>query len=133
MANLLLKKIYDEIKSKIGLKKEKPKLSIVQVGDDFASNTYIHHKIKAAKYLNINTEHLRFPNNISPEELIAQINKLNQDIKTNGILVQLPLPSHLDSNGITNFIDPRKDVDCLTSTNLGKLWNCHNYTKVSPT
>ena len=120
------KKVANSLKQK--LKKEInelptiPKLTVIQVGNIAASNVYIHKKKQISEELGLLFELLHYDNDISTATLIKQIRKLNIDTSVNGILIQLPLPSHIDSKKIIDLIDPLKDVDGLTSTNLGKLF-----------
>lgn len=122
----LAQKIKNEIKlviSKdfIAKKKLPPKLVILSVGNNPANSVYISQKIKACEFVGIQTELFLFEKDISEKVLCSKIAELNKDIKTNGILVQLPLPKHLDVRKIINSISPRKDVDGLTESNLGKI------------
>lgn len=124
----LAQKIKDEIKlviSKDFIAKKilPPKLAILSVGDNPASSIYVSQKIKACEFVGIQTELFLFEKDISEETLCAKIDELNKDLKTNGILVQLPLPNHLNERRIINSISPKKDVDGLTESNLGKLFS----------
>lgn len=97
------------------------KLVVIQVGNDPASCTYIRNKEKSCGYVGIETETHRFDSNVSTGMLVDFIGDLNQDDSVNGILVQLPLPMHLNERKIINAIDPDKDVDGFTFINAGKL------------
>lgn len=101
---------------------DKPKtLAIVSVGDDPASKVYVRNKIKACEKAGVTVEHLAL-NNDYPEKLLVRVIKgLNTDTSIDGILVQLPLPPHIDSKRILNLIDPNKDVDGFHPYNIGKL------------
>lgn len=110
-ANVLIKK-YKAI----------PKLIIVQVGDDFASNIYIKNKVILAKELKFDVEVIKLDNNTNQENLNNLIIKLNNDHTVNGILVQSPLPKHLNINTISSIINIDKDVDCFNETNLGLIF-----------
>jgi len=103
------------------------KLVVIQVGNDPASCTYIRNKEKACSYVGIETETRRFDSNISTDMLVDFIENLNEDDSVNGILVQLPLPVHLNEQKIINAIDHDKDVDGFTFINAGKL--ARNYKK----
>lgn len=118
-------KIKDELKSIVDILEKKPKLVVVQVGDDPASNVYIKHKKKAAEYVGIEFEHIKFSENIEEVEIINKIEELNNDANVNGIIVQLPIPQNLNTSNIVNAISYKKDVDGLTEINVGKLIN-HN-------
>ncbi len=107
-----------------------PCLSTILVGDDPASTTYINNKQKTAKTIGIKTLDYRLDNETSQKDLLDLINKLNTDHNIHGILVQLPLPRHLDKFEIVNSIDYSKDVDGLTLINSGLLIN--NRAKLIP-
>lgn len=99
----------------------KPCLSTILVGDNAASVTYINKKQKAANEVGITTRDLRFNETIKQEELEQVILDLNADNHVHGVLVQLPLPQHIDENMIINKLNPLKDVDGLTPFNSGML------------
>ena len=100
-----------------------PHLAIVQVGDLDASNLYIKKKLELGQKLNLKVTHHKLDQNISQKELNQLIEKLNQDKKVNGILVQSPLANkNLDMNEVANLIDPCKDVDCFNAFNAGKIF-----------
>ncbi len=99
----------------------KPSLHVVLVGDDSASQIYVGHKEKMARDLGFQSEVWRLPQGISQSELEAHIQKLIQDKSVDGILVQLPLPAHLDSDKVLKLIPFEKDVDGLTAPALGAL------------
>jgi 5,10-methylene-tetrahydrofolate dehydrogenase/Methenyl tetrahydrofolate cyclohydrolase len=98
-----------------------PKLAIINVSKNPSSLIYIRNKINILKELNLLYEIFNLEENVNEETIIKLINKLNEDKNVNGILIQLPLPPHLDTYKIINSINPIKDVDGLTSYNLGKL------------
>lgn len=112
--------IYDEIRNKIN-SNQKPTLTVVQVGDDQASSVYIKHKRLACEKLDFGFEHHVFDKNITTSKLINKIDTLNKNINVTGIIVQLPLPQHIDKYLILNSVDVKKDVDCLHEINIGKL------------
>ena len=122
----LAKQIRKEISLKVQeLKNQKgviPGLAVVLVGDDPASHSYIRSKERACKEVGFYSEVYRLEEGITQEELLELINKLNQDQKIHGILVQLPLPKHIDENIVNENIDPKKDVDGFHPINLGKLF-----------
>jgi methylenetetrahydrofolate dehydrogenase (NADP+) / methenyltetrahydrofolate cyclohydrolase len=97
-------------------------LATVLVGDDPASDTYIRLKHKALEEVGIEGRDLRLPTDISEEELLAIADGLNRDGSIDGILVQLPLPGHLDEARVIRAVDPRKDVDGLHPVNAGLLY-----------
>lgn len=113
--------IKAEVKKQITDMMISPKLLVILVGDDPASKVYVSSKEKASKLCGINAETLVLDKDISEEELISIIKKANEDESVNAILVQLPLPKHIDSSKIVNAIDPLKDVDGLSLLNQGKL------------
>ena len=107
----------DEIK-KFGVE---PTLAVVLVGEDKASQTYVRAKEKACNEYGIKSVAHRLSENTTQNELLALINVLNLDDSIHGILVQLPLPKHIDTNVVLAAIDPRKDVDGFHAVNVGKL------------
>ncbi|HPC78626.1 MAG TPA: bifunctional methylenetetrahydrofolate dehydrogenase/methenyltetrahydrofolate cyclohydrolase FolD [bacterium] len=113
--------IYKELKEEVDRLSDKPGLAVVLVGDDPASLVYVRNKERACKRLNLNYRLAKFPPSISREELKSSIEKLNADKSINGIIVQLPVPEHLDSFGIISSVDPLKDVDGLHPDNMGRL------------
>ncbi len=122
----LSNKIRQNIKSTIEEKlllhgKPAPKLAVILVGDDPASKIYVSGKIKACGECGIVSESVILDATVSQKQLNDTIIRLNSDPSVNGILLQLPLPSHLDSNVALNLISAEKDVDGLTNVNLGKL------------
>ena len=98
-----------------------PKLVVIQVGDNSASSTYVRNKKKACEECGIECEDIHLPKETSQFELISKIVKINLDDTVDGILVQLPLPEHINERAVTNTIDPNKDVDGFTIYNAGKL------------
>jgi methylenetetrahydrofolate dehydrogenase (NADP+)/methenyltetrahydrofolate cyclohydrolase len=99
----------------------RPKLAVVLVGDDPASHVYVRNKQKACEKVGIDTEDYKPEADISQDELVALVGKLNADPAVNGILVQLPLPDHIDEAFVLERIKPEKDVDGFHPDNLGKL------------
>jgi len=100
----------------------KPCLSVIIVGEDPASQSYVRGKIKAAAYVGMDSRLIEFPASISQEALLSKIADLNADGSVDGILVQLPLPAHIDSNVVIEAINPIKDVDGFHPSNVAKLW-----------
>ena len=98
-----------------------PTLAVILVGSDPASEVYVRNKEKAAHSIGMNSIQFKMAGDISENELIAKIQELNHDKKVHGILVQLPLPKHIDSKKIIHAIDYRKDVDGFHIINVGKL------------
>ena len=100
---------------------EKPGLAVILVGDDPASQTYVKNKKKACDECGFYSEEYRLPAETSQEELLSLIEKLNNDDKINGILVQLPVPKHIDDVAVIQAISPEKDVDAFGYENVGKI------------
>tara|TARA_B100001287_G_scaffold108286_1_gene91239 strand:- start:670 stop:1545 length:876 start_codon:yes stop_codon:yes gene_type:complete len=98
-----------------------PHLAVVIVGDDPASHVYVRSKVKACERLGLKSTHVERPASISQEDLEAIVDELNADASVHGILVQSPLPPHLDEGAITDRIHPAKDVDGFHPVNLGRL------------
>ncbi len=120
----IAKEIRGELKVKVDELKKKgitPGLFIIRIGEDPASVSYVTAKSKASDELGIMSETLVYPDDTKEEILLAKIDELNKDPKWNGILVQLPLPKHIDSDKVLNAIDPKKDVDGFHPVNVGKL------------
>ena len=100
-----------------------PGLTVVVVGDDPASAIYVRNKERASQKLGMNGTVLRMPGETTQEELLTVVRKLNSDDSIHGILVQLPLPAHIDEHAILREIDPDKDVDGFHAMNAGRLLN----------
>lgn len=96
-------------------------LAVILVGQDPASQIYVANKKKACEQLGIISKEFLLPENTTQEELLALVNKLNNDASVNGILCQLPLPKGLDEKAVINAIDPNKDVDAFHPVNVGKI------------
>ena len=103
-----------------------PHLAVVIVGDDPASHVYVGAKIRACKRLGIKSSHIELPESTSEEELRNIITELNHDTDVHGILVQSPLPQHMDEEALTDLIHPSKDVDGFHPVNLGRLVQSRN-------
>lgn len=99
----------------------KPHLAVVIVGDDPASHVYVRSKVRACERLGLRSTHIEHPADLSQEALEAIVDGLNADASVHGILVQSPLPKHLDEEAITDRINPDKDVDGFHPVNLGRL------------
>ncbi len=96
-------------------------LAVIIVGDDPASKVYVNNKKKACEKLGIISYEYVLPESTTQEELMQTVKELNERADVNGILCQLPLPKHLDSNAVIDAIAPKKDVDCFSPTNVGLL------------
>ena len=110
-----------EVTTLLNTKDITPGLAVIIVGNDPASKVYVRNKTKTAKKLGMNIFDFSLPVNISQEDIRALIIKLNNDSKVHGILLQLPLPGHLNSIPLLSLIHPDKDVDALNPINAGKL------------
>ncbi len=116
--------IKDELKERVAALAGEGKeaaLAVIQVGDDAASAVYVNNKKKACAYIGIKSVSYELPAETAEEELLALIAKLNGDGSVNGILVQLPLPAHINEDNVIRAIDPSKDVDGFHPENVGKL------------
>ena len=118
-------KIREEIKKEITvlkLKKNKiPGLSVILVGDYVPSQIYVKNKEKNSKEVGINSKIIKYPKDVSESDILKKINQLNKDENVSGILVQLPLPEHINKEKIINAIDHLKDVDGFNPINVGNL------------
>ena len=117
----IAKKLRSRIAEQVTKLDRKPGLAVVLVGDDPASKVYVRNKDNACKEVGFYSEKINKPADITQAELLSEVERLNKDDKIDGILVQLPLPSHLDANQVIEAIDPNKDVDGFHSENVGKL------------
>ena len=98
-----------------------PHIAVIIVGDDPASHVYVGAKIKACERLNLKSSHIELPKETEEKELKKIVKNLNDDDSVHGILIQSPLPAHMDEEGLTDLIHPDKDVDGFHPTNLGRL------------
>ncbi|MGL4358523.1 MAG: bifunctional methylenetetrahydrofolate dehydrogenase/methenyltetrahydrofolate cyclohydrolase FolD [Cetobacterium sp.] len=118
-------KVRDSIKSEIIEIKEKvgkvPGLAVIQAGDNLASKIYVNSKIKQCAEVGIESKNFILPADVTEEELLNKIDELNKDDAIDGILVQLPLPNHIDTPKVIETIDIAKDVDGFKPENLGKV------------
>ena len=116
--------VYASFKNRLDILSKKgiiPGLCVILVGDDPASQIYVKTKSKKLQSLGLRSKNIYLNNDVSQNELIQTINGLNQDSNYHGILVQMPLPSHIDSQLIINSLDPTKDVDGFHPENVGWL------------
>lgn len=131
MAMIILdgKKTADEIKQEIAVKVEqivkdggkRPHLAAILVGEDGASQTYVNNKEKTCFQVGFKSTVIRMPESITQERLLEEIKRLNEDEDIDGLIVQLPLPRHIDEQKIIEAIDPEKDVDGFHPVNVGKM------------
>ena len=129
----LAEKIKDEVAKEIfTLKKMRPNLAIILVGERDDSLLYVNMKEKEAKKVGIDTHIYKCPSNIPEREIFEMIEYLNKDDLIDAILVQLPLPEGYDTDGIIRAIDPKKDVDCFHPDNLARLFKSCDNKKIFP-
>lgn len=117
--------IKDELKAEVqelAAEGRRACLAVVQVGTDPASTVYVNNKKKACAYIGIESRAFELPEETTEEELVSLVERLNQDPEVNGILVQLPLPAHIDEDRIIRTISPDKDVDGFHPVSVGRLW-----------
>ncbi|MEG3592136.1 MAG: bifunctional 5,10-methylenetetrahydrofolate dehydrogenase/5,10-methenyltetrahydrofolate cyclohydrolase [Pseudomonadota bacterium] len=118
---LVAQKIRNEIKEEVSAAKGNVTLATVLVGEDEASKIYVAMKQKQAEAAGIKSLHENLPQDITQKEIENYVKNLSENPDVNGILVQMPLPEHLNSEAVIEMIKPEKDVDGLTNNNLGKL------------
>lgn len=114
-------KIKEEVIKRIEAGKKKPHLAAILIGDNPASKAYVGNKVKTCGDLGFDSTLVEYDTTVSEEELLGKINELNNNEDVNGILVQLPLPKHIDENKVIEAIDPIKDVDGFHPSNLGRM------------
>lgn len=117
----LANKIKEEVKLKVETIAEKPCLAVIQVGNDPASSIYVNNKKKACEYCGIKSIIYNPPEDIAEEQLVSFVQALNNTIDVHGILVQLPLPPHIDEDRVVRCVNAEKDVDGFHELNIGKL------------
>jgi len=116
--------IYAELRERIEALKSKgttPGLAVVLVGSDPASEVYVRMKGKKCEELGMHSVTIVMPENTPEKDLLKKVDELNKDPAVHGLLVQLPLPSHINEKKVINAIDPNKDVDCFHPANVGKM------------
>ena len=121
----IAKEIKDKLKEEVSVLKERGTkicLAVIQVGQDAASSVYVNNKKKACAYIGIDSVSYELKEATTEAELVELIEKLNHTEKVHGILVQLPLPAHIDEDRIIRTISPDKDVDGFHPVNVGRLW-----------
>jgi methylenetetrahydrofolate dehydrogenase (NADP+)/methenyltetrahydrofolate cyclohydrolase len=121
-------KIAEDIKAEVAREVQElkqrgvhPGLTVILVGDDAASSSYVGMKARTCEKLGIVSRKITLPSSIQQSELMDQVRKLNEDDTVDGILIQLPLPRHINKHAILESVDPKKDVDGFHSSNLGSL------------
>lgn len=120
-AEIIKKEIAAEVAAMVAAGERPPHLSAILVGHDGGSETYVANKVKACEACGFESSLLRFGEDITEEELLGHIRRLNEDPGVDGFIVQLPLPAHIDEQKVTEAIDPAKDVDGFHPVNVGKL------------
>uniref|UniRef100_A0ABI7Y3B3 methenyltetrahydrofolate cyclohydrolase n=1 Tax=Felis catus TaxID=9685 RepID=A0ABI7Y3B3_FELCA len=121
LAQQIKQEVRQEVEEWVASGNKRPHLSVVLVGENPASHSYVLNKTRAAAEVGINSETIVKPASISEEELLNLINKLNNDDNVDGLLVQLPLPEHMDERKICNAVSPDKDVDGFHVINVGRM------------
>lgn len=114
-------KIFDNLAHEISLLEKKPSLAVIIVGDDPASKIYVNLKKKKAHELGITSQVIELDESVSEQELLKKIDSLNNDPAVNAILVQMPLPEHINPVNVIEKINPLKDVDCFHPYNIGRI------------
>ncbi len=127
---IVKKTVLAELKEKVSKEKRPLGLVVIQVGEDPASVVYVRQKAKMAEKVGFNFNHVKLDSSVSEEELLNKIDEFNNDDNVDGILVQMPIPKHLNPKIIQNAISPLKDVDGLTDINMGRLM--HNEEALVP-
>lgn len=127
---IVKKTVLAELKEKVSKEKRPLGLVVIQVGEDPASVVYVRQKAKMAEKVGFNFNHVKLDSSVSEEELLNKIDEFNNDDNVDGILVQMPIPKHLNPKTIQNAISPLKDVDGLTDINMGRLM--HNEEALVP-
>lgn len=126
LANLKANKLKEKVKN---LKKEgiQPLFCVINIGDDRGSKIYIRTKKKRADQVGIIQKIYQFPQEVKETEILTLINQLNKDPKVYGIMIQMPVPEQINADHLIEAIDPEKDVDCMTPTNIGRLWEANHF------
>lgn len=120
-ARKIVENKMNELRERVDKLEHKPKLVIIRIGDDFASGKYVNNKIKRCNEANIESEIIHLDEMVDTKRVQNEIFKLNEDESVTGVLLQLPIPKHLDEDYLTQLIDPIKDVDGFSEVNIGKL------------
>ena len=115
-------KILTDLKTRITKFEQKPALVVILIGENPASKIYVNNKKKTAESLGINSTVINYPTDVSEEELLKKIEELNENPDVHAVLVQLPLPNHINKFKVINAIKPSKDVDGFTPYNAGRLF-----------
>ena len=119
----LKEKILEDLKQEVSALNEKPMLCVIQIGDDTPSNIYINQKRKMCEFIGYGFMHEKLEENVSQDYVLELIDKLNNDSRITSILIQMPVPNHIDSKIIQNSVKKEKDVDGLNDKNVIDLLN----------
>jgi len=133
VSNHFKQRIADEVSEMVSNGHRPPHLVAILVGEDGGSKTYVEAKEKACNLVGFTGTILRYPDSITQDELIAKVEEINNDTEIDGLIVQLPLPNHIDENLVTQTILPEKDVDGFHDINMGKLAKGDNSGYISAT
>lgn len=120
ISEAIKKEIFEEVQKRVQEGKKIPHLAAILVGHDGGSETYVAHKVKSCEQVGFKSTLIRFEDNVSEEELLQTVEKLNNDDEIDGFIVQLPLPKHISEQKIIEAIDYRKDVDGFHPINVGR-------------
>ena len=132
-ANDIKEEIALEVTSIVSSGGKVPHLSAILVGSDGASETYVNAKVKACEKVGFKSTLIRLSEDVSQEDLLAEVEKINNNSDIDGLIVQLPLPSHVDEMKVTEAIDPEKDVDGFHPSNIGRMvLNLPTYLPATP-
>lgn len=121
VASDIKKEIAGEVEKRKSAGLKVPHLAAILVGNDGGSETYVSHKVKACEEVGFQSTLIRFPDNVTEEELLNKVRELNSDSSVDGFIVQLPLPRHISEEKVTVTISPDKDVDGFHPVNLGRM------------
>ena len=133
ISNDVLDEIKNCVEDRLNNRKKVPHLAAVLVGDDGPSQTYVNSKIRACERVGFKSSLFKFNDNITEDELLNEITKINENKEIDGFIVQLPLPSNIDQEKILTQVSPEKDVDGFHPFNYGKMTlGCLLYTSPSP-
>ena len=133
IANDIKEEIKIEVSSFVKKGNKKPHLAAILVGNNGASETYVNAKVKACEFVGFTSTLIRFDNEVAESELIEKIQEINNNNDIDGLIVQLPLPRHIDDTKIIESITPKKDVDGFHPTNIGRMvLNLPTYLPATP-
>ena len=132
-ANDIKEEIAVEVATLVNSGGKKPHLAAILIGSDGASETYVNAKVKACEKVGFDSTLVRFDSDVTEEELLAEIEKINRNMAIDGLIVQLPLPKHIDEMKVTEAILPEKDVDGFHPANIGRMvLNLPTYLPATP-